>query len=110
VAVISRRLKWLSKELRVPVVTTARLGRGNDDRSDHRPRLSDLRQNWAVEQEADTVLMLHRPELYEPERHEGIVELIIAKQRNGPTAEVTLTFLKQFMRFEDFHADNPFQS
>ncbi|MCI0376858.1 MAG: replicative DNA helicase [Gemmataceae bacterium] len=62
----------------------------------------------SIEQDADTVMLLHRPELYEPGQHEGIIEVIIAKQRNGPTGEVTLTFLKQYMRFENFAVASPF--
>ena len=62
-----------------------------------------------IEQDADTVMLLHRPELYEPGQHEGIVEVIVAKQRNGPTGEITLTYLKQFMRFENFAVGIPFE-
>jgi replicative DNA helicase len=62
----------------------------------------------SIEQDADTVMLLHRPEMYEPGQHEGTTEVIIAKQRNGPTGEITLTFLKQYMRFEDFAPGNPF--
>src|SRR5262249_55980960 len=69
---------------------------------------NDIVAHNSIEQDADTVLMLHRPELYEPGQHEGTVEVIIAKQRNGPTGEVTLTYLKQFMRFEDFAVGIPF--
>ncbi len=62
----------------------------------------------SIEQDADTVMLLHRPELYEPGQHEGVLEVIIAKQRNGPTGEITLTYLKQFMRFENFAVETPF--
>jgi replicative DNA helicase len=109
VAAISRRLKFLAKELNLPVLALAQVNRGAEDRQDHRPRLSDLRESGAIEQDADTVLLLHRPELHEPGQHEGIVEVIIGKQRNGPTGEVTLTYLKQFMRFENFAVEPPFQ-
>jgi replicative DNA helicase len=61
-----------------------------------------LRESGSIEQDADTVMLLHRPEMYEPGQHEGTTEIIIAKQRNGPTGKVTLTYLKQYMRFENF--------
>jgi replicative DNA helicase len=102
VATISRRLKFLARELQIPVVALAQVNRSSEDRQDHRPRLADLRESGSLEQDADTVMMLHRPEMYEPGQHEGTVEVIIAKQRNGPTGEITLTYLKQFMRFENF--------
>lgn len=108
VAHISRRLKFLARELLVPVLALAQLNRGLEERTDHKPRLADLRESGSLEQDADTVMLLHRPELYEPGQHEGILEVHIAKQRNGPTGEVTLTFLKQFMRFENFAVADPF--
>jgi replicative DNA helicase len=108
VANISRRLKFLARELQIPVLALAQVNRSSEDRQDHRPRLADLRESGSIEQDADTVMMLHRPELYEPGQHEGVVEVLIAKQRNGPTGEVTLTFLKQFMRFENFAVEAPF--
>jgi replicative DNA helicase len=110
VAQISRRLKFLAKELSLPVMALAQVNRATEDRHDHRPRLSDLRESGGIEADADTVLMMHRPELYEPGQHEGTVELIIAKQRNGPTGEITLTFLKQFLRFENFASGIPFDT
>jgi len=109
VAQISRRLKFLAKELQVPVLALAQVNRASEDRQDHRPRLADLRESGSIEADADTVLMLHRPEMYEPGQHEGTVEVIIAKQRNGPTGDITLTFLKQFMRFENFAVGIPFE-
>jgi replicative DNA helicase len=108
VANISRRLKFLAKELDIPVVSLAQLNRSPEDRTDHRPRLADLRESGSIEMDADTVMLLHRPEMYEPGQHTGVVEVIIAKQRNGPTGEITLTFLKQFMRFENFAVESPF--
>ncbi len=102
VACISRRLKCLARELEVPVVALAQVNRASEDRQDHRPRLADLRESGAIEQDADTVMLLHRPELYEPGQNENIVEVIIGKQRNGPTGDINLTFIKQFMRFENF--------
>jgi replicative DNA helicase len=108
VAQISRRLKFLARELEIPVIALAQVNRSSEDRQDHRPRLSDLRESGSLEQDADTVLLLHRPDRYEPGQHEGIIEVIIAKQRNGPTGEVTLAYLKQFMRYEDFNVGTPF--
>lgn len=106
VANISRRLKFLARELEIPVVALAQVNRSSEDRQDHRPRLADLRESGAIEQDADTVMLLHRPELHEPGQHEGIVEVIVGKQRNGPTGEITLTYLKQFMRFENFAVEH----
>jgi replicative DNA helicase len=109
VAQISRRLKFLARELSIPVVALAQVNRASEDRQDHRPRLADLRESGSLEQDADTVLLLHRPDRYEPGQHEGIIEVIIGKQRNGPTGEVTLTYLKEFMRYEDFAVGGPFE-
>jgi len=108
VAHISRRLKHLARELAIPVVALAQVNRSSEDRQDHKPRLADLRESGSIEQDADTVMILHRPEMYEPGQQEGIVEVNVAKQRNGPTGEITLTFLKQFMRFENFAVGQPF--
>jgi replicative DNA helicase len=108
VAAISRRLKHLARELRIPVVALAQVNRSSEDRQDHKPRLADLRESGGIEQDADTVMLLHRPEMYEPGQHEGTVEVMVAKQRNGPTGEITLTYLKQFMRFENFAVESPF--
>jgi replicative DNA helicase len=109
VAQISRRLKFLAKELKIPVLALAQVNRASEDRHDHKPRLSDLRESGSIEADADMVLLLHRPELYEPGQNEGSVEVIIAKQRNGPTGEIMLTFLKQFMRFENYAVGVPFE-
>jgi replicative DNA helicase len=109
VAQISRRLKFLAKELQIPVVALAQVNRASEDRQDHRPRLADLRESGSLEQDSDTVLILHRPDRYEPGQHEGVIEVIVAKQRNGPTGEITLAYLKQFMRFEDYAPGTPFE-
>jgi replicative DNA helicase len=109
VAQTSRRLKFLAKELNIPIVALAQVNRSSEDRQDHRPRLADLRESGSIEQDADTVLLLHRPDRYEPGQHEGIIEVIVGKQRNGPTGEVTLAYLKQFMRYEDFQVGTPFE-
>ena len=106
VSTISRRLKFLARELKVPVIALAQVNRSSEDRQDHRPRLSDLRESGAIEQDADTVLMLHRPEYHEPGQQEGLVEVIVAKQRNGPTGAENLMYIKQYMRFENFAVDH----
>jgi replicative DNA helicase len=105
VANISRRLKFLARELSIPVLALAQVNRTSEDRQDHKPRLADLRESGSIEQDADTVMLMHRPELFEPGQHEGVVEVHIAKQRNGPTGEISLTYLKQFMRFENYVAE-----
>ncbi|MCA9082900.1 MAG: replicative DNA helicase [Planctomycetaceae bacterium] len=102
IAGISRRLKFLAKELRVPVVALAQLNRGVELREDKRPRLADLRESGAIEQDADMVMFLHRPDAYDPEDRPGEAEVIVAKHRSGPTGIVKLTWRKQFMRFEDY--------
>src|SRR5512134_2698057 len=100
-ASISRSLKGLAKELQVPVVVLSQLSRAPEARGDHRPLLSDLRESGALEQDADVVMLLFRPDQYpdvKPE-DEGIAEVNIAKQRNGPTGLVRLAFLKSETRF-----------
>jgi replicative DNA helicase len=107
VAQISRRLKFLARDLNIPVMALAQVNRASEDRQDHKPRLSDLRESGSIEQDADTVVMLHRPGLFDKsdERADKVLDVIIAKQRNGPTGEITLTYLKQYMRFENYIAD-----
>jgi replicative DNA helicase len=103
VAHISRRLKFLARELRIPVLALAQVNRSTEDRTDHRPRLSDLRESGSIEQDADTVMMLHRASMYGGEStEEGVTEIIVAKQRNGPTGSVTLAYRKEYMRFENY--------
>jgi replicative DNA helicase len=99
-ASISRSLKGLAKELNVPVVALSQLSRAPESRSDRRPQLSDLRESGALEQDADVVMFIYREEQYEatPE-NENLAELILGKQRNGPTGTVKLAFLKQHTRF-----------
>jgi replicative DNA helicase len=102
-ASISRSLKGLAKELNVPIVVLSQLSRAPESRSDKRPQLSDLRESGALEQDADVVILIFREEMYkqsnEPAETDGIAELIVAKQRNGPTGVVKLAFLKQQTRF-----------
>ncbi len=103
ISAVSRSLKSLARELSVPVITISQLSRGVENRESHKPRLSDLRESGAIEQDADVVLLLYREEYYKPEKEDakGKAEVIIAKQRNGPTGSVHLAFLSKFMRFEN---------
>ena len=99
-ASISRSLKALAKELDVPVLALSQLSRAPEARSDHRPQLADLRESGALEQDADVVMFIFREEQYDPTpENENLAELIIGKQRNGPTGVVKLAFLKQHTRF-----------
>jgi replicative DNA helicase len=101
---ITRRLKFLAKELEVPVMALAQLNRGVELRDDKRPRLADLRESGAIEQDADIVMFLHRPEMYAPDDRPGEAEVVVAKHRNGPTGIVGLKFKKEWMRFQDAEA------
>lgn len=101
---MSRGIKALARELSVPVIAAAQLNRGPEDRPQHRPRMSDLRESGSIEQDADVVLLLHNEDYYHIGEQDyvptNIHEIIIAKQRNGPTGTAHLTFLKDFTRFE----------
>jgi replicative DNA helicase len=105
VAQISRRLKFLARELQIPVIALAQVNRGSEDRQDHTPRLSDLRESGSIEQDADTVMMLHRPARFDKSQEDNVLEVHLAKQRNGPTGQITLTYLRQYMRYENYAAD-----
>jgi len=99
---ISQGLKALAKELNVPIIAVSQLSRAVESREGHRPKLSDLRESGAIEQDADVVILLFREEYYNPtDENRGIAEVIIAKQRNGPTGSINLTFLKEYTRFAD---------
>ena len=110
IAQISRRLKFLAKELKIPVIALAQLNRGVELREDKRPRLADLRESGSIEQDADMVMFLHRPDAYDPEDRPGEAEIIVAKHRSGPTGLIRLTWRKEYMRFENYSpmADNDF--
>jgi replicative DNA helicase len=104
VASISRGLKALAKELRVPVVALSQLSRGSEQRTgDKKPLLSDLRESGSIEQDADVVAFIHREEYYDRENEDlkGKAEIIIAKQRNGPTGSIQMAYLADFTRFEN---------
>jgi replicative DNA helicase len=106
VASISRSLKGLAKELSVPIVVLSQLSRAPESRSDHRPQLSDLRESGALEQDADVVIFIYREDQYTdksapPADEQGVAELIVGKQRNGPTGVVKLAFIREYTRFEN---------
>jgi replicative DNA helicase len=111
VASISRSLKGLAKELGVPIVVLSQLSRAPESRSDHRPQLSDLRESGALEQDADVVMFIFREDLYAdknapPADTQGVAEIIIGKQRNGPVGVVKLAFIREFTRFENLASPN----
>jgi replicative DNA helicase len=99
---ISRSMKGLAKELACPVIALSQLSRAPEARTDRRPQLSDLRESGAIEQDADIVMFIFREEEYKPsDENRGIAEIIIGKQRNGPTGSRKLAFIKEFTRFEN---------
>jgi len=105
---ISRSLKALAKELNVPVIAVSQLSRKTEERHGNRPQLSDLRESGAIEQDADVILFLFREEVYNrTEENKGKAEVIIGKQRNGPTGKVDLAFLDKFTTFKELYKGEP---
>jgi replicative DNA helicase len=101
---LTRALKVLARELHCPVVVLSQLNRGVESRTNKRPLMSDLRSSGAIEQDADLILMLYREEYYDPETAErGIAEIIIPKNRNGPTGSLKLLFEPEYTRFRNLH-------
>jgi replicative DNA helicase len=101
---VSRSLKALAKDLNVPVVALSQLNRKVEDRPNKKPQLADLRESGAIEQDADVIAFIYRDEVYNPESTENrnIADIIVAKQRNGPTGSLKLTFLKDVTRFRNY--------
>jgi replicative DNA helicase len=108
ISIISRGLKSLARELKIPVIAVSQLNRSVEAREGHRPRMSDLRESGSIEQDADVIILMHREDYYdENHKEKNKVELNIAKQRNGPTGKVTLTFRREFLRFENYQKNTP---
>lgn len=106
VSQISRELKSLAKEMNVPIIALSQLSRAPEARNPPRPMMSDLRESGSIEQDADVVAFIYREDYYKPsEENAGVAELLISKQRNGPTGTVRLAFLKEFTRFENYYGD-----
>jgi replicative DNA helicase len=101
-------MKGLAKELECPVIALSQLSRAPEARQDRRPQLSDLRESGAIEQDADIVMFIYREEEHKPtDENRGIAEIIIGKQRNGPTGTVKFAFIREFTRFENYEWRSP---
>ncbi len=107
VAQISRRIKVLARELGIPIITLAQLNRNSEEREGNLPRMSDFRESGGIENDADTVMLLHRPERNNPGEREGEVDVIVCKQRNGPIGNITLAFNKALARFSNMAFKSP---
>lgn len=108
ISFISRKLKEIARELEIPIIALSQLNRAVDARDDHRPRMSDLRESGALEQDADSILFLYRDEYYNKETTEpGISEIIVAKNRTGPTGSAKLRFIKEYMKFMGISYQKP---
>jgi replicative DNA helicase len=107
VSAISRALKGLARELRIPVIAISQLSRAPEQRPDKRPILSDLRESGSIEQDSDLVMFLFRPEYYKSEERPGIAEVIVAKHRNGPTGMIELKFRRDHTRFYNLETRRP---
>lgn len=107
IAEISRGLKALAKDLKVPIIAVSQLNRGVEKREDKRPQLSDLRESGAIEQDADMIIFIHREDYQNPEAAErNTADLIVGKHRAGPTGDVKLTFIKEYTRFENYASED----
>ena len=103
ISVISRSLKALAKELDIPIIALSQLSQAVEQRADRKPQLSDLREKWSYEQDADVVIFLYRPWIYsQDDDDDGKAEIIISKQRNGPTGTVRASFINKYAKFENF--------
>jgi replicative DNA helicase len=107
VSAISRALKGLARELRIPVIAISQLSRAPEQRPDKRPILSDLRESGSIEQDSDVVIFLYRPEYYKSDERPGIAELIVSKHRNGPTGMIELKFRRDHTRFYNLETRRP---
>ena len=103
ISYISRSLKALAKELNIPILCLSQLSRAVENRTNHRPIMSDLRESGAIEQDADVILFVYRQYVYtESDEDKGLAEIIIAKHRNGPTGTAKVTFIDEYARFENY--------